>query len=150
VKLRGLLLASLLAIGCEEEKKVIYSERVAILPDASGLLVKEIRSDAQGKPILSLLVSKGGVEREVTTLAMGGLSDIKFRSTVRGDTLVLFHSAAGLEGRLDTAQFASLGFPVRLVRLDEVHWLTSGTEEGNAIFYAPGKWKAYLELTRRE
>lgn len=133
-------------LGCEETK-VIYSERVAILPDASGLIVKEIRSDAAGKGSLVLLETIGDASREVFALPLDGFEDVKFQSGLIGDTLLLFHSHTRLDA--DMVSIAKATFPIRFSFVSGAAAIGAGTEEGAGIFYAPGKWKAYLEMTRK-
>jgi hypothetical protein len=144
------MLAILLLAGCKEEMKAIYLERIALLPDASGLLEKEVRADAEGKPFLAILESRQGKPRELASIPMDGFSDVKFRSGLRGDTVLLYHTVPKLEGRLDGSSFRSPSFPIRIVLLDDAKWLATGIEEGNGIFYAPDKWKAYLEMSPRK
>lgn len=145
----GAILALLLVSGCEEGMKVIYLERIALLPDASGLLEKEVRSDEKGNSFLAILESRDGAKRDLAVLPMVGYQDVKFRSGFHGDTVLLYHDVPRLEERIDASTFASSRFPVRTLLLDQSKWLTVGTEEGNGIFYAPDKWKAYLEMTLR-
>lgn len=130
--------------------KVIYLERIALMPDASGLLEKEIRSDEKGNSFLAILESQGGKTRELALLPLEGYPDVKFRSGFHGDTILLYHDIPKFEGRIDDSTFASSRFPVRTVLLDPAKWLATGTEEGNGIFYAPDKWKAYLDMTPRK
>jgi hypothetical protein len=144
------VLALLLLAGCKEDMKVIYLERIALLPDASGLLEKEVRADAEGKPFLAILESRQGKSRELASIPMEGFADVKFRSALRGDTVLLYHTVPKLEGRVDDSTFRSPAFPIRVVLLSDAKWLATGTEEGNGIFYAPDKWKAYLEMTPRK
>jgi hypothetical protein len=134
--------------GCKEETKVVYSERIAILPDASGLLTKEVRTLPEGKTAIAILESAGKASREIFSVALAGGDDIRFRSTVRNDTILLFHTAPDLDKSIRTVGQPS--FPVRMVHLEGAAWLTKGTEEGNPIFYAPDKWKAFLDLIRKE
>jgi hypothetical protein len=135
--------------ACKEETKVVYSERIALLPDASGLLVKEVRADAQGKQSLALLESRNGAQRELAVLPMQGAGDPRFRFAVRKDTIVLFHAEPAMQAALAGA-VTSAAFPIRFEQVESGRWLTVGTEEGHAIFYAPDKWKAFLELSRGE
>ena len=139
-----LLLSALL--GCDETK-VVYAERVAILPDASGLIVKEVRSDAAGKGSLVLMETVGDANRDIYALPLDGFDDVKFQSGASGDTVLLFHS----NHRLD-AGMVSLGkptFPIRFRLVTGAEAIGAGTEEGAAIFYAPEKWKAFLEMSRK-
>ena len=140
---------ALLLFGCKPEIKVIYSERIALLPDASGLLVKEIRADAEGRTFLAIVETRGNARRELISAPMGTVPDVKFHSELRGDTLFLFHTVPAMEAGLSSASAAGK-FPIRCVLLSDARWLATGTEEGNAIFYAPDKWKAYLDLTRKK
>ncbi|MBW8887077.1 MAG: hypothetical protein JF616_04885 [Fibrobacteres bacterium] len=139
----------LLPNGCKEAMKVIYSERIALLPDATGLLVKEMRADAEGKTFLAIVETRGEARRELVSAPMGDVPEVKFHSEVRGDTVFLFHTIPAMKAGLSPASLAGGGYTIRLLCLDEVRWLATGTEEGSAIFYAPDKWKAYLELSRR-
>ena len=147
-KLRAGMCALLLAAGCDEGMKVIYRERIALLPDASGLLEKEIRSDAEGKPFLALLETRNGATRDLAVLRMEGYPDVKFRSGLGGDTVLLYHGVSRFQKDLEGTRLGAAGFPVRAVLLDDARWFATGTEEGNAIFYAPAKWKAYLDMNR--
>lgn len=141
------VLALLLLAGCKEDMKVIYLERIALLPDASGLLEKEVRADEKGSPFLAILETRQGKSRELASIPMEGFSDVKFRSALRGDTVLLYHTVPKMEARVDDSSFHSPSFPIRVVLLDDSKWLAPGTEEGNGIFYAPDKWKAYLDMT---
>jgi hypothetical protein len=150
---RGLVslcgLAWMLVSGCKEGMKVIYLERIALLPDASGLLEKEVRADEKGMPFLAILESRQGKSRELASIPMEGFSDVKFRSGLRGDTILLYHTVPKLEEHVDDSTFHSPSFPIRIVLLNDAKWMATGTEEGNGIFYAPDKWKAYLDMTPR-
>lgn len=145
----GLGVAILLS-GCKPEIKVIYSERIALLPDASGLLVKEIRADAEGRTFLAIVETRGNAHRERVSVPMGPVPDVKFHSELRGDTVFLFHTVPAMETGLNSVSLAAGAFPIRCVLLSDARWLATGTEEGSAIFYAPDKWKAYLDLTRKK
>lgn len=143
------VLALLLIAGCKEGMKVLYLERIALLPDASGLLEKEVRADEKGQPFLAILESRQGKTRELAVLPLEGYPDVKFRSGFHGDTVLLYHDIPKLKHWADSAPFASSRFPIRMVFLDQAKWLATGTEEGSGIFYAPDKWKAYLDMTPR-
>ena len=145
----GLLALSLL-VGCKEGMKVIYLERIALLPDASGLLEKEVRADEKENQFIAILESRDGKTRELAVLPMNGKQDVKFRSGYHGDTVLLYHDVPKLQDQVDSSTFAASRFPIRTVLLDPAKWLATGTEEGNGIFYAPDKWKAYLEMTLRK
>ena len=134
-------------MGCEPEVKVIYAERVGIFPDASGLVIKEIRSDEKGQGQLVLLEAVGKVNRDILAANLVGFDDVKFQSTVRGDTLILFHT----QPRLDTGMFtiAKPSFPIRFERVSGAQSIGAGTDEGAAIFYTPDKWQAYLDMSRK-
>ncbi len=136
-----------LIAGCKEGMKVIYVERIAILPDASGLLQKEVRADGQENQFIAILESREGKTRELAVLPMKGKQDVKFRSGYHGDTVFLYHDVPMLQAQIDSATFAASRIPIRVVLLDPARWPATGTEEGNAIFYAPDKWKAYLDMT---
>lgn len=141
--------ALLLLSACKEEKKSIYSERIAILPDASGLLIKEVRADAQGKPLVTFFESHGDMQRELAEAPLAGSGDVKFRFALRKDTVVLYHAEPALQPALAGLALAA-SFPVRFEAVESARWLTVGTQEGDAIFYAPDKWKAFLDLSRGE
>ena len=145
----GLLALSLIA-GCKEGMKVIYLERIALLPDASGLLEKEVRADETGNQFIAILESQNGKARALAVLPMDGNQDVKFRSGFHGDTVLLYHDVPKLQGRISSSTFSASRFPIRVVLLDPAKWLATGIEEGNGIFYAPDKWKAYLEMTARK
>jgi hypothetical protein len=113
-------------------------------------LVSWHRSDENGNSFRAILESKDGAKREEAFLPMEGYPDVKFRSGFHGDTVLLYHDVPTLEDRIDSSTFASSGFPIRTVLLDQAKWLATGTEEGNGIFYAPDKWKAYFEMTPRK
>lgn len=138
--------ATISFFACKEEPKVIYAERIGLLPDASGLIVKEIRSDEKGRGQLVLLESIGKQNRDILSAQLAGFDDVKFHSTVRGDTLVLYHT----QPRLDTAlvTIAKPSIPIRFECVSGARFIGTGTEEGATIFYTPAKWKAYLELER--
>lgn len=142
------LLAALLAAGCKEETKVLYRERIAILPDASGFLEKEVRADAQKNPILAILESAGGKTRELGVFPLDGEPDAKFRSGFRGDTVLLYPDSPKLEKRMRESGIAPGRFPIRTEFLEQAKWMATGTEEGSAIFFAPDKWKAYLDMSK--
>jgi hypothetical protein len=144
------VLALLLIARCKEGMKVIYLERIALLPDASGLLEKEVRADEKGNQFVAILESQNGKIRELAILPMEAGQDVKFRSGFHGDTVLLFHDVPKLQDRIGSSTFAASRFPIRIVLLDPAKWLATGTEEGNGIFYAPDKWKAYLEMTTRK
>jgi hypothetical protein len=121
-----------------------------LLPDASGLLVKEIRADAEGRTFLAIVETRGEARRERVLAPMGAVPDVKFHSELRGDTVFLFHTVPAMEAVLKSSSLATGAFPIRIVLLSDARWLATGTEEGSAIFYAPDKWKAYLDLTRKK
>ncbi len=135
-----------LCLGCQAEKKVLYSERVAILPDASGLLLKEIRALEDGRIEMVLLESIGGKNREIFAATFPGSVDVKFRSALSGDTVLLYHTLTGMDTSLPGNPPGAKTYQLRLHQMEKAQWLAAGTEEGSAIFYAPDKWKAYLGM----
>ena len=111
-------------------------------------MLKELRSDASNRSQLVLLESVGNAKRDIFALPLTGFEDVKFQSTVSGDTLVLFHSQPRLAAGL--VPIVKSSFPVRFVLVTGAASVGAGTDEGADIFYAPGKWKAYLELSRKK
>jgi hypothetical protein len=133
--------------GCEEGPKLIYSEKVALLPDASGLLVKEVRSLPQGGTELAILEEVGTAKREILSFPISESDDVKFRSGFGHDTVLLYHTRPDLEKSMKALGKPS--FPVRTASMPEAAWMAFGMEEGSPVLYAPDKWRAYLELSRK-
>ena len=138
------LCAATATIGCVEEKQIIYSERIAILPDKSGMLIKEVRSFGKAETELVIRESVGKISKEIFIVTLSGSQDVKFKFRLSGDTIVLTHAQPGLEQTLRTVGPAS--FPIRTESAASAAWLSSGTSEGDPIFYAEDKWGAYLDM----
>lgn len=145
-----LSMALLVLSACIDERTIIYTERIAILPDASGYLAKDIRALSKTESELVLREVVGEESRELFTAPLKEFSDAKFTFALAGDTIRLFHTQAGLPAALRPAP-AQPTFPLRIepASPSELAWRTSGTPEGDAIFYAPDKWKAFLELSKK-
>jgi hypothetical protein len=134
--------------GCEEGPKVIYSEKIALLPDASGLLVKEVRSLPKGGTELAIVESVGARNRDILSFPISDSDDVKFHSGFGHDTVLLYHTRPDLDKSMKVIGPAS--FPVRVASMEEAAWMAYGTEEGSPVFYAPpDKWKAYLEMSKK-
>ena len=136
--------AALAILGCVEEKQIVYSERIAILPDKSGMLIKEVRSFGKAETEMVIRESVGKVSKEIFIVPLSGSQDVKFKFRLSGDTIVLTHAQPGLEQTLRTVGPSS--FPIRTESAASAAWLSSGTSEGDPIFYAEDKWGAYFGL----
>lgn len=155
VRYRGIvsLMACCLALpallSCEEGAKVIYSEKIALLPDASGLLAKEVRSLPKGGGTeLAIVEVVGTRSRDILTFPISESDDVKFHSGFGHDTVLLYHTRPDLEKSMKVVGQAS--FPVRVASMEQAAWMAYGTEEGSPVFYAaPDKWKAYLEMSKK-
>lgn len=143
----ALLLGALFMVGCKEEQPVVYSERVAVLPDQSGLLNKEIREIDKTHTELVILETIGGKSKDILRVALSEFSDVRFRFKLASDTICLVHTQAGLEGAIQP--LASPAFPIITERVTETEWLTGGLQEGDPLFYAQDKWGALVELVRK-
>lgn len=150
MKKSTLLLGTLLSLSaCIDERVIIYTERIAILPDASGYLAKDIRALSKTESELVIREVVGEASRELYTAPLKDFTDAKFTFTLAGDTIRLFHTQPKLPSALRAAPDRP-SFPVRIepASPSELAWRTSGTAEGDAIFYAPDKWKAFLALQK--
>jgi hypothetical protein len=136
-------------LGCKEGAKLIYSEKIALLPDASGLLVKEVRSLPQGGTELAIVEVVGTRSRDIASFPISDSDDVKFHSGFGHDTVLLYHTRPDLEKSMKVIGPAS--FPVRVASMEPAAWMAYGTEEGSPVFYAPpDKWKAYLEMSKKK
>lgn len=140
------LLPALLASGCKEEQPIIYSERIAILPDRSGLLVKEMRALDKSRNELIIKRTAGESVQELFLVSLAEFEDVKFRFRLSGDTVILAHTQPAF-GKAVRVLNPS-GFPIRFETLSPAEWLSTGTLEGDAIFYAEDKWGAFFDMTR--
>lgn len=136
--------AALALLGCVEEKQIIYSERIALLPDKSGMLIKEVRSFGKAETEMVIRESVGDASKEIFVVPLSGSQDVKFKFRLAGDTIVLTHAQPGLEQTLRKVGPSS--FPIRTESASSAAWLSSGTSEGDPIFYAEDKWGAYLDM----
>lgn len=134
--------------GCQEGPKLIYSEKIALLPDASGLLTKEVRSLPQGGTELVIVETVGNRTQEILSFPISESDDVKFRSGFGHDTILLYHTRPDLEKAVKT--LGKPAFPIRIASMEEAAWMAFGMEEGSQILYAPDKWRAYLDLTRKK
>jgi hypothetical protein len=143
----ALILFACFLAGCKEEKPTVYSERVAVLPDKSGLLIKEIREVTKTETEMVLKEVVGSQTREIFVVPLTGFPDVRFRFKVGGDTVYLAHTQPDFEKAIQSV--AKPTFPIRTEHLSSTEWLTAGTAEGDPIFYSEEKWGALLELMRR-
>lgn len=141
-----MLLELVMHLGCKEEKPIIYSERIAILPDKSGLLIKEVRSLDKTRNELVIKEVIGSSVKELFLFPLTVSPDVKFKFMLLHDTLYLVHSQLGFEDALKTLNQPA--FPVRFGFMPPAKWLATGTVEGDPIFYAQDKWGAYLDMLR--
>lgn len=143
-----MLFEALILVGCKEERPVIYSERVAVLPDKSGFLTKEIREIDKSRSELVISEVVGKKSSDVIVVPLTNFQDVRFRFKLVMDTIYLVHTQAEFEREIH-----SLGaptFPIKTECVKEVAWLTSGIQEGDPLFYTQEKWGALLELAKRE
>lgn len=143
----ALLLGALLIPGCKEERPVVYSERVALFPDQSGLLNKEIREIDKTRRELVILETIGGKSKDILRVPLSEFNDVRFKFKLASDTICLVHTQAGLEVAIQS--LAGPTFPIRTERVTETEWVTGGLQEGDPLFYAQDKWGALLELVRK-
>lgn len=143
-----LLVESLALFGCKEEKPVIYSERIGILPDRSGLLIKEVRSVDKSRNEMVIKEVAGKSEKEIFLVPLLEFQDVKFKFTLLHDTLHLIHTQPGFEKVLQPINPST--FPIQTNPVSAAEWLSSGTMEGDPIFYAEDKWGAYFDLMRKD
>jgi hypothetical protein len=142
-----ILLGALALLGCKEEKPVVYSERVAILPDKSGLLVKEVRSLGKSQNEMVIKEVVGGSVKEIILIPLIDFPDVKFRFKALHDTILLLHTQSDFEKVLQVLNRSA--FPIRTEQVSPAEWLSTGTIEGDPIFYAEDKWGAYFDLVRK-
>jgi hypothetical protein len=145
----SVLIVPFLLLGCKEEKTVVYSERIAVLPDRSGYLTKELRSWEKTKIEMVLSEVKKTGTRELFVIALNGFDDVKFKSLTKGDTVHLYHTESGLEKNTSLVAGAPT-FPVRFRFVTGADWLSAGVLEGDPAFYAEEKWGKLLELMAQD
>jgi hypothetical protein len=141
---------SVLVLGaCVPEKTVIYSERLAVLPDQSGYLGKDVRTldPDKSRTEMAIIEVAGKTTREVFVIALDGFADVKFKARIKGDTLILSHTQPALDKALKPV--AVPAHPIRFQTVSGPEWLSAGMEEGHALFYAQDKWKGVIELLRQ-
>jgi hypothetical protein len=134
-------------LGCQEGAKLIYSEKVALLPDASGLLAKEVRSLPQGGTELVIVEVVGKRSLDILSFPISDSDDVKFHSGFGHDTILLYHTHPELDKSMKV--LGKPAFPVRTASMAEAAWMAYGMEEGSPVLYAPDKWRAYLDMTRK-
>jgi hypothetical protein len=144
----SILLLMTLLFGCKEEKSVIYSERIGILPDRSGYLAKDLRTWDKNKAEIAISEVRKSGTREIFLIALQGIDDVKFKSRTKGDTIHLYHTESTVDK--NTSGVNAPSFPVRLEFLSGQAWLGSGTTEGDPILYAEDKWEAVLQMMNRD
>lgn len=137
---------ALLVSACKEEKSVIFTVRVAILPDGSGYLRKEVRSWDKTRQDLTISQVVEGVAKELYVVRLDGFPEMKFRATLKGDTVLLHHTQTGLDTAVQV--MAPGSFPVRFSQVSGGEWPTAGFLEDDPVFYSDGKLKAAAELMR--
>lgn len=147
--LAALALLTLASTGCEEEMPVILTERIALLPDGSGYLSKEVRARSKDETELAIREVVGGTSRDLFLAPLKDFQDVKFAFAITGDTIRLFHAQPLLDGALKPVEKSAHAIRVEPALPSTVSWLTAGTQEGDAIFYAPDRWKAFLEISRK-
>ena len=143
-----LIIESMVIFGCKEEKPVIYSERIAILPDKSGLLIKEVRSLDKSRNELVIKEVIGKSMKEIFLVPLVDFQDVKFKFRLLHDTVYLIHTQQGFEKAIQPNNPST--FPIQTKSVSPAEWLSFGTLEGDPIFYAEDKWGAYFDLMRKE
>ncbi|MEO6097391.1 MAG: hypothetical protein ABIW76_17740 [Fibrobacteria bacterium] len=142
----ALIFSALFIFGCKEEAPVIYSERIAILPDRSGLLIKEVRVLDKTRNEMIIKRTAGGTVQELFLVSLADFDDVKFKFRIGGDTIYLVHAQPGLEKALHVLNPSAT--PIRYETVSPAQWLSVGTLEGDPIFYAEEKWGAFFDLMR--
>ncbi|MEO7425170.1 MAG: hypothetical protein ABI036_08280 [Fibrobacteria bacterium] len=142
------LLAFLTLSGCKEELPIVYSERIAILPDKSGLLIKEVRSLDKSRNEMVVKEVVGKSVKEIFLIPLIDFQDVKFKFSLLHDTVHLMHTQPEFEKSIQAINPSA--FTIKTESVSPVVWLTAGTIEGDPIFYAEDKWGAYFDLMRKD
>ncbi len=130
-------------LGCNE-KPIVYSERIALLPDQSGFLTKDIRSLDKSKTELAINEVVGPKSKELFVLPLIQFYDVKFKTKLKGDTILLFSSESTLV-QLVKATGPSK-FPIQFHLATGSDWLSAGIPEGDPLYYSEEKWKTLTQM----
>jgi hypothetical protein len=141
-----LAISVLFVSGCKEEKPIVYSERIAILPDRSGLLIKEVRVLDKARNEMVIKRIAGESVQELFLVSLAEFDDVKFKFRIGGDTIYLVHTQPAFDKALRVVNPPTT--PIRYETVSPAEWLSTGTLEGDPIFYAEEKWGAFFDLMR--
>jgi hypothetical protein len=141
-------MAAIPPVLSQEERPIVSSERVAVLPDKSGLLVKGIREVTKTETEMVLREVVGTQSKEIFVVPLTGFPDVRFKFRVGVDTIYLAHIQPGFEKAIRTVGTPT--FPIKTECMTSTDWLTAGAVEGDPLFYSEEKWGVLLELIRRK